>query len=400
MKIIRSIRLLYIFFGLTVLATLGGGPAAEAQQNWRLTVGGESKDMGRQALAFLPNEIWIHAGDSITWAWQSDEIHTLTFLNPAENDPGFIGPGIGGCADTGIAQSPAVFNGSACLTSDALVKGQTFTVTFTTAGNYKFECLVHPTMTGAVHVLDRSAPLPHDQAFYEQQGAEQRRALLTDKDLKLDDHDMDMNINMSNDDDAGQQMGGSVSVRVLPHKDLSLGEASDRQDSHDVLGAVRAGSNQVVAGLGETTSNAAGYQARTLLRFVNGTIVVHAGDTVEWTNHDPIEPHTITFGPPQDDPANPFPSSANVTVDPDGALHATLNSPNDMVHSGAIVQAFIDEPGLPVAANTLAANPTRFRATFTHPGTYNYHCVFHDTLGMVGNVIVLPRLAATAPASK
>ncbi|MGH7746079.1 MAG: cupredoxin domain-containing protein, partial [Candidatus Dormibacteria bacterium] len=63
-----------------------------------------------------------------------------------------------------------------------MVTGQTFTVVFPTAGNYKFECLVHPTMTGAVHVLDASARLPHEQAFYDQQGADQRRALLSDTD--------------------------------------------------------------------------------------------------------------------------------------------------------------------------------------------------------------------------
>ena len=34
---------------------------------WNATVGAESSDLGRQGLAFLPNEIWIHAGDSITW---------------------------------------------------------------------------------------------------------------------------------------------------------------------------------------------------------------------------------------------------------------------------------------------------------------------------------------------
>src|SRR5690242_8714198 len=34
---------------------------------WTVSVGAESGDQGRQALAFLPNEIWIHVGDSITW---------------------------------------------------------------------------------------------------------------------------------------------------------------------------------------------------------------------------------------------------------------------------------------------------------------------------------------------
>jgi plastocyanin len=31
---------------------------------------------------------------------------------------------------------------------------------------------------------------------------------------------------------------------------------------------------------------------------------------------------------------------------------------------------------------------TRFRVTFTKPGIFNYRCVLHDDLGMVGQVIV------------
>jgi plastocyanin len=31
---------------------------------------------------------------------------------------------------------------------------------------------------------------------------------------------------------------------------------------------------------------------------------------------------------------------------------------------------------------------TRFRATFHHPGVFSYHCVLHDTLGMIGTVTV------------
>ena len=32
----------------------------------------------------------------------------------------------------------------------------------------------------------------------------------------------------------------------------------------------------------------------------------------------------------------------------------------------------------------------RYRVTFTHAGTFNYHCAYHDNLGMLGQVIVLP----------
>jgi plastocyanin len=53
---------------------------ASASQTWRATVGAQSNDKGHQALAFLPNEIWIHAGDSITWRFDVDEVHTVTFV--------------------------------------------------------------------------------------------------------------------------------------------------------------------------------------------------------------------------------------------------------------------------------------------------------------------------------
>ena len=44
-------------------------PASALADTWQLQVGAESPDRGRQALAFLPNEIWIHAGDSIRWTF-------------------------------------------------------------------------------------------------------------------------------------------------------------------------------------------------------------------------------------------------------------------------------------------------------------------------------------------
>jgi len=345
MKLFRSVRFSVFLPCMFALAIFAVPQGLRAQQTWRANVGAESKDMGKQAVAFLPNEIWIHAGDSITWTFQSDEIHTLTFLTPGQITPSDFSVGC-----PGFASSGASFDGSKCVTTPPMVKGQTFTVAFPQPGNYKFDCLVHNTMTGAIHVLGASEALPHTQAFYDDQAAAQRKALLSDTDQKMQmaahdgDHDGD----------------DSFSVQVIHKK-------------------------HVTAGIGEMTSNAGGTQQLAIVRFLDGTITIHAGDTVEWSNDDPNEPHTITFGP---DPGNPFPPSANVTVDSDGALHAVISSPSQSVHSGAILQALEDEGGNP--QNTLANNPTRFRATFTQPGTYNYHCFFHDNLGMVGKVIVLP----------
>jgi plastocyanin len=317
------------FRWLLVLAILIIPQAVQAQ--WRATVGAQSNDMGRQALAFLPNEIWIHAGDSITWTFPTDEIHTVSFLKSGQTRlsrrvgcPGFSPDG------------SATFDGSTCVTTDVLLKGQTFTVTFPAAGNFKLVCLVHANMTAVVHVLDPSQALPHYQDFYDDEAADERRDLLSDR-----DH-----------------------------------EGDHRESAHSH-------GNEVTAGVGEIVATGGGSQTLSVVRFVQPTTVIHAGETAEWTNSDPVTPHTITFGV---EPANPIPPSANVTVDADGARHATINSPTDSVHSGFIIAAPQDRIGL--AQSPLGV--TRFRVTFTHPGVFPYICALHDDLGMKGEVVVLP----------
>ena len=62
-------------------------PAFCAQ--WNATVGAQSEDKSRQVLAFLPNEVWIHAGDAIQWTVKADEIHTITFLTDGQVRPPF-----------------------------------------------------------------------------------------------------------------------------------------------------------------------------------------------------------------------------------------------------------------------------------------------------------------------
>src|SRR5204863_1880246 len=93
---------------------------------WNATVGGQTHDKGHQALAFLPNEIWIHAGDRITWQFDADDIHTLTFLVAGQPRPFFAD----GCP--GFSTDPATFDGSTCVTTPPMVTGQTFTVIFPT----------------------------------------------------------------------------------------------------------------------------------------------------------------------------------------------------------------------------------------------------------------------------
>lgn len=315
-----SIRWMFVLLLLT-LTTM-------AQAQWKATLGAQSQSMGHQALAFLPNEMWIHTGESVTWTSNVDEIHTVTFLTAGQvrlpfqiGCPGFTATGF------------ATVDGSTCVTTPPLGKGQTFTVNFPTGGNFKLVCLVHQNMTGVVHVLDWSQPIPHTQSFYDLQAAAEGNALL-----------------------------------------------SDNPQNHRA--AVRPGRNSVTLGVGEVVANGGGSQTLSVMRFMEPRKVIHAGETVEWTNLDPATPHTITFGAEPSDPVPPV----NAILDPDGALHGVVNSSASNVHSGLIMAAPQDE--LFLATPPLAV--TRFRVTFPHPGVFPYICALHDDLGMKGEVIVLP----------
>ncbi len=331
MRLLDLSRLSSIFRWMAILAVLMAPQLAQATQ-WHATVGAQSKNKGRQALAFLPNEIWIHEGDSITWKFDVDEIHTLTFLKSGQVRLPFPV----GCP--GFSSSPATFDGSACVSTPRLVKPATFTVEFPKTGNFKFVCLVHQNMTGVVHVLELAKELPHNQDFYDDAAEDEAHELLSDAGL---------------------------------------------DEAHDQAPGQGHGGNHVTAGIGEVSATPGGSSTLSVMRFIEHTTVIHAGETVEWGNADPVTPHTITFGA---EPKNLMPPSANVTTDADGARHATINSTSDSVHSGFIVAAPQDRIGLPQSP----VGVTRFRVRFTKAGTYNYICALHDDLGMKGKIIVLP----------
>jgi plastocyanin len=190
-------------------------------------------------------------------------------------------------------------------------------------------------MTATIHVLDTSVKLPHEQSFYDREAAREAQDLLSAPDL-------------------------------LSHH------------THDKS------ANAVAVGIGQILANGGGHETVSLMRFVEPEQVIHAGATVEWTNFDPITPHTITFG--KEPAGDPAPPSGNVTIDIDGALHGTISSTSDNVHSGFIISAPQERIGLPQAP----LGTTKFRITFTAPGVYPYICALHDDLGMKGRIIVLP----------
>ena len=337
----RWLALVALIAGVTIV------PASAAQ--WQAWAGAQSPDLGSQVLAFLPNELWIHAGDSIHWTHASNEIHTVTFLMPFQVRPPLFGATFGvpvGCP--GNTPDGATFNGSSCVNSGLLGQGpvnigpviQTYSVKFPSTGNFKLVCLVHPDMTGTIHVVDPAATLPHNQAFYNSQAATQGAMLVA----------------------------STSGLR-------GFGNSANEDENEARLG-------DVTAGVGATlTTTGAGSQTLSLSRFLQDVLVVRVGDTVEWTNHDPSTPHTVTFGT---EPTDPRPPSLNVSPSADGARQAVLGSTTASVNSGLLVAAPQDRMGLAQAPPGV----TRFRVTFTAAGTFNYICSLHDNLGMKGKVIV------------
>jgi plastocyanin len=357
--------------------------AAHKPVTWTANVGAETRDQSVQADGFFVNEMWINATDKITWTWiPQNEPHTVSFLSPATarptppppvgppsgppiGPPFFFGqttgPFINNCV-AGTNGGSATFDGTAadrCASSGILSDKATFTVTFPNPGNFKFVCLIHTDMTGTIHVLSADAPLPYTQADYSRQGQDEASDILKDGDNQAE-------------------------------------EANDGPN------------NTVIAGTGEIVGTGGGTQYRAVVRFLRGVLDINKGDTVTFTNLDPTEPHTVTFGT---EPANfnPMAVTSNFTAAADGSLKATVAcSPGPPAHiacdydymqttnasqtyNGAI---FLNSGFLQATAPDTTGSPevplsnTRVSITFNNPGNFYYHCALHDIDGMYGEIIV------------
>ena len=356
----------------------------------------------RQVMAFVPNEIWIHENDTVTWKLATDEAHTVSFLY--EPQPATVGvlpypaaqqrpSNAIGCTAYGSAMSPnpsaydpsgtlglqCVHSGAAASGGALQGYGTTYTVRFPAQGNFKFTCLIHSSMNGTVHVLDPSAVLPYTQLAYDAQTVAQI---------------------------------ANIAGNLIPP------------------GLFVYGANSRVYTVGKIVSTGGGWQYGSMFRFVDalGNVItkssplrVHVGQTVEFANIDPAEPHTITFGCPTDDADCPVGGGPGAFVDTsglkgtaaDGTRYAVLNAgfdpadetnrdanSKDEINSGLLIAGAQDRAngisplsGTPGTSAPLAqVSPTlvRFNVTFNAVGKYRWICELHDEIGMIGWVNVVP----------
>jgi len=295
---------------------------------------------------FFPSVTRIHVGDSVTWSING--FHTVSIIPAGQAPPPLIVPAatnpISGKLDA--VGAPLWFNGQPNLIINPVVAapsgGKTyagqgylnsglpapsgppapFTVKFTKAGSFTFNCLVHPGMQGAIRVLANGRRVP----------------------------------------------------TVRQDREAAMAQASAAVRQARTLAKVKPPSATILAG-----NDGSGPVA--WLRFFPETLRVKVGTTVNFKISSLREVHTVTFGPaaytteientfttPSPNPAGP----PTLIVNPLGA------DPSDPAplppYTGANHGNGFEGTGILGTGGPL---PSGAKITFTKPGTYTFECVIH-----------------------
>ena len=276
----RLLRLLIAFAAALVLpaavsgaATADGGKSA---RTWTVQVGSESSDQAIQGMAFLPENIYVNAGDKVTWRANSAEIHTVTFLAEGQSlestqpfDPAVpedVNQMGGKDYDGHSYYNSGVMTN---VSNSGFNQVKKYTLAFPNEGDFTYYCLVHgEMMKGTVHVREQGTDYPYSQADYNKASRAQARAILRD----------------------GHQLDASL---------------AEQASNHWVL----AGGDDGVA---------------MVMRFVRPSVTVHVGETVVFANTGMGAPHTVTFGT---EPANIFAPSGTPSNFTGGDLNSGIILP-------------------------------------------------------------------------
>jgi plastocyanin len=93
----------------------------------------ETHHVDIMGFAYMPAELTIEAGDTVTWHNHDSAPHTVT-----------------------VSDGPVTFN------SGNLAQGQTYSYTFSAEGLYEYYCAVHPSMTASVTVAGDGTTPPDE----------------------------------------------------------------------------------------------------------------------------------------------------------------------------------------------------------------------------------------------
>ncbi len=427
---------LRIVIGIAVMAVvlLSGGAVAEGK-TWQVLAGGETPDMALQGIGYYPGVITINEGDTINWTLGGHEPHTVSFLSggpvPSPDSPEVLLPAGG-----------SVYNGTGHLSSGIIPPGMNYSLNFTKAGVYTYQCLIHPGMGGVVVVQPAGSTYPFTQEQYTAQGQQELQTDINTGQMLVNNLSLattpgpngttiwqapvDIPLPTNADTLLTPQNNSSVTGNatlnfmgpgVLQVQVMVSGLApNSTHPEHIHAGTCEAGGGITIPlenltagadGTATSTTTINGppwlavlsrgwfinvHQGPTMsdggaksiscgdvvkhdaayMRFTPGMLKIHTGDTVVWTQMNPLEIHTVTFPIP----GQPVPEFIlpNLSVNPVAAAPA-----GGSIYNGTgFFSSGILQPG------------QNYSLMFTNPGTYEYLCLIHDDMGMTGNITVLP----------
>lgn len=271
----RLLRMLIAFAAALLMPLAVSGAAVadggKSARTWTVQVGSESSDQAIQGMAFLPADIYVNAGDKVTWKAHSAEIHTVTFLAAGQSldstqpfnpmDPQELFKQGGDVYDGHSYYNSGVMTN---VSNSGFKESRKYTLAFPDVGEFTYYCLVHGmAMKGTVHVRDAGTDYPYTQSQYDKKAQKQERDILRDGDKSWD-------------------------------------AARGHANNHTVIAGTDNGTSMV-------------------MRFVHQEIKVKVGESVTFVNSGMGAPHTVTFGT---EPANIFAPLG----DPSGFAGGDLNS--------------------------------------------------------------------------
>lgn len=294
----------------------------------------DPEDATIAVLAFLPAEISVETDTDVTWEWEGAEPHSVTFLAPGQALPD-PGSEEGDALFAPTAADTTSYDGTAFVNTGLLPAGpgapDPFTMSFATAGEYPYYCVIHPTMVGTVAVEEPGGDVdtPDDVA--------ERRAEETDTYLAE----------------------GREAKEALVSADPVTTKNAD-------------GTTTWTVEMGVTTEHV------DVLAFAPTPAGVNAGDTVRFVNNS-LAPHTASF----------FGEGAEAINDPSDPRVGPPTpgpSPQDLSDVGFFNTGVLPPNAPPGAGPPAAVRTYEFKVP--DPGTYSYVCIFHAPSEMVGEIVV------------
>jgi len=130
------------------VAGFGLASSAFAQSGDALTARAGNGTVGYSVDAFLPADLTVKAGTTVTWEFPWLEPHSVTYGTPTGDPTAPSTPG-----ETVVELNAATTYFSSGLLTSEMTPAPTYSIKFATAGEYEIYCAIHPLMKSDVTVV-------------------------------------------------------------------------------------------------------------------------------------------------------------------------------------------------------------------------------------------------------